>query len=171
MIHQLFATSTPLWQVVVRAAVVYLALIVGLRLFGKREIGQLNTLDLVVLLLAGNTVQNAMTGPDTSVTVGMVVAAVLFALNWALARYGTQIGLLRRVTSGVPTVLVSNGQVNERVLRREGISADELAAALREHGLNAPDQVKLAVLETDGNISVVPRQEPTVRIRPKSFRP
>jgi uncharacterized membrane protein YcaP (DUF421 family) len=170
MIGGLFAPSTSLWQVGLRAVIIYLAVIVGLRLFGKREIGQLSTLDLVVLLLAGNTFQNAMTGPDTSVTAGIVVAAVLFTLNWLLARYGTRIGLVQRVAVGVPTVLVTDGQVNQRILRREGISTEELEAALRGHGVTSIDRVELAVLEVDGTISVVPRHETMVRVHPRFLR-
>ena len=170
MIVHLFAVSTPLWHVVVRTSIVYAAVILGLRLSGKRELGQPNTLDLVTLLLAANTVQNALTGPDTSITVGMVSAATLFALNALCARYGPRLGLFQQALAETPTVLVTDGVVHQRAVRREGLTPDDLEAAVRNHGLASVDEVKRAVLEIDGSISVIPATQPSIRTQPDLLR-
>jgi uncharacterized membrane protein YcaP (DUF421 family) len=170
VIAHLFTASTPLWQVVVRTGIVYTAVILGLRLSGKRELGQPNTLDLVTLLLAANTVQNAMTGPDTSITVGVVAVATLFALNAVCARYGTRLGLFQRAMAETPSVLVTDGVVHDRTMRREGLTLEELEAAMRNHGLASLDEVKRAVLEIDGSISIIPADQQSIKTQPDLLR-
>jgi uncharacterized membrane protein YcaP (DUF421 family) len=170
VIAQLFATSTPLWLVVVRTAVVYVAVVLGLRLTGKRQLGQPNTLDLVAVLLAANGVQNAMTGPDTSVTVGIVSTVTLFALNALWTRYGPRLGIVQQGTAETPTLLVTDGVVQQRALRREGLTREELDAALRAHGLASVGDVKRAVLEVDGSISVIPADQPSITTPPHVLR-
>jgi uncharacterized membrane protein YcaP (DUF421 family) len=167
---QIFATSTPLWLVVVRTAIVYAAVVLGLRLTGKRQLGQPNTLDLVALLLAANTVQNAMTGPDTSLTVGVVSAATLFALNALCTRFGARLGLVQQAIAEMPTLLVTDGKVDQRAVRREGLTPEELEAAVRNHGLASMAEVKRAVLETDGSISVNPADQPSISTQPHVLR-
>ncbi len=164
----MFDNSVNLLEIVARAAIVYVAVLVGLRLGGKREIGQLTVFDLVVILLIANAVQNAMTGPDVSVTGGLVAAGVLLTLNYGLGVARERVPFLRRAVEGYPTLLVSGGKFIERNLRREGIDKDLVMMAIREHGVADLKEVKLAVLETDGSISVVPVDSKIIRTRKHS---
>jgi uncharacterized membrane protein YcaP (DUF421 family) len=152
----MLSLGTPVWGIALRCAVVYLVLLIGLRLAGKREVGQMNVFDLVVLLLIANAVQNAMVGPDTSLLGGLIAAAILLGSNALLARLRLRWPRLRRIVEGSPTLLVLHGQVLDRAMAREGVDREELDAALREHGVTDIGVVDLAVLETDGSISVVP---------------
>lgn len=142
--------------IVIRTLTVYLAILVGLRLAGKREMGQMTVFDLVVLLLIANAVQNAMVGPDTSLVGGILAAMVLLAVNAVLARVRLHWPQLGRWVEGTPTLLVLHGEVIPAHLRQEGIDEESLAAALREHGVGQVSEVEMAVLEIDGSISVVP---------------
>lgn len=155
----------PAWEIGIRAAAVYLAILIGLRLSGKREIGQMTLFDLVTLLLLANAVQNAMVGPDTSLTGGLLAAGALLALNAAVAYGRLRWQPLRTLMEGTPTLLVLHGRVLERNLRREGLDSELLEAALREHGVARVEDVEMAVLEVDGSISVVPTGGTTHRIR------
>lgn len=148
--------ETPLLSIVVRTAAIYVAILVGLRVAGKREIGQMTVFDLVVLLLIANAVQNAMVGPDTSLVGGLVAAIVLLVLNYLVAFLRLRWSGLRRIIEGTPTLLVLHGEVLLPNLKREGLDEETLAAALREHGVISAGDVEMAVLETDGTISVVP---------------
>jgi uncharacterized membrane protein YcaP (DUF421 family) len=163
-----FDNSVSLLEIVARAAIVYVAVLVGLRLGGKREIGQLTVFDLVVILLIANAVQNAMTGPDVSVTGGLVAAGVLLTLNYGLGVARERVPFLRRAVEGDPTLLINNGKFIEGNLSREGIDQDLVMMAMREHGVGELKDVKLAVLETDGSISVVPVDSAIVRTRKHS---
>jgi uncharacterized membrane protein YcaP (DUF421 family) len=151
-----FSLGIEWWAVIARTAIVYAALVAGFRLFGKREIGQMTPFDLVVILLIANAVQNAMVGTDTSVTGGLIAAATLLAANYAIAYARRKSGRLRQAIEGDPAVLISDGQLNDRVLRREGLDVDDLLQAIREHGVDGVQSVRLAVLEVDGTISIVP---------------
>ncbi len=142
----------------VRVALVYAGLLLLLRLAGKRTLGQMTPFDLLTLLLLSNAVQNAMIGPDNSLTGGLLAAAILLLFNRAVAS-----SPLRQTLEGSPTLLIQNGQILHEALRREGIELEELDAALREHGVSMPEQGASAVLEIDGTISVVPFQGHTVR--------
>jgi uncharacterized membrane protein YcaP (DUF421 family) len=160
-----FVLGTPAWQIAVRTAVVYLSLLVGLRLMGKRELGQMTVFDLVVLLVISNAVQNAMVGSDTSLLGGLIAAACLLVINRLVAELRLRSPLLRRAVEGSPTVLISHGHYIDQALRREGLDREEVEMALREHGVASVEQVRLAVLELDGSISVVPQETGTLRIR------
>jgi uncharacterized membrane protein YcaP (DUF421 family) len=155
----------PAWAIVIRTFVIYLTLLVGLRLAGKREIGQMTVFDLVVLLLIANAVQNAMVGPDTSLIGGILAAVSLLVLNWVVARIRLRWPRLRRLVEGTPTLLVLRGKVIEGQLRREGLDRETLEAAMREHGVADVNQVELGVLEVDGSISIVPFEGTTPRLR------
>jgi len=139
-----------------RTAVVYVAILVGLRLAGKRELGQMTVFDLVVLLLLANSVQNAMVGQDNSLLGGLIAAFLLLVLNFLLRRAMEHWPRLEEILEGTPTVLVLQGKVIESSLRREGVDEELLQQALREHGVADLADVDLAVLEVDGSISVVP---------------
>ena len=142
--------------IVLRTLAVYLTVLAGLRLAGKREIGQMTVFDLVVLLLIANAVQNAMVGPDTSLLGGILAAVVLLLINAAVARARLRWPRLSRWVEGSPTLLVLHGETIPAHMRREGIDLEDLQAALREHGVAEISQVEMAVLEIDGSISVVP---------------
>jgi uncharacterized membrane protein YcaP (DUF421 family) len=148
-----------LLQIVLRTGIIYLLVLMGVRLSGKREVGQMTPFDLTLLLLLSNSVQNAMTGPDTSLTGGAVAACTLLVLNYGVAAVSGSNRRLRRLIEGEPSLLVHDGKVIESHMARERVSMDELHRALREHGINSCDQVALAVLEVDGSISCLKYDE------------
>jgi len=144
-------------------------MIVGLRLFGKREVGQFRLADLVLVLLIANAVQPAMTGPDESLVGGLVIIATLLAANYVWNVIWLKLGLrsarVNALLYGHPTVLVQEGQWLDRALEQEGVDREDVAMAFREHGLEDVKDVKLAVLELDGSVSVVPQDSPMLRTR------
>jgi len=154
-----FPGANVLLQIVLRTGVIYLLVLIGVRLSGKREVGQMTPFDLTLLLLLSNSVQNAMTGPDTSLLGGAVAASTLLLLNSLVANVSGRSRRLRRVIEGEPSLLVHDGKVIESHMARERVSMDELYRALREHGINSCDQVALAVLEVDGSISCLKYDE------------
>ena len=151
--------------ILIRTLAVYLVVLVGLRISGKREIGQMTVFDLVVLLLIANAVQNAMVGPDTSLIGGILAAVVLLLVNVMVARLRLRWPRLRRWVEGTPTLLVLHGEVIPQHMRQEGIDEESLLTALREHGVAEMSGVEMAVLEIDGSISVVPVGETTTRVK------
>jgi len=153
------------WSIVARTLIVYLALLAGLRLAGKRELGQMTPFDLVVILLIANAVQNAMVGPDTSVTGGLIAAGVLVTVNYGVAQARERLPWLRRAVEGTPTLLINDGRFVQEHLRREGLSEDDVLMAIREHGVADVKDVRIAVLETDGSISIVPADAAAIRTR------
>ncbi|HWO72974.1 MAG TPA: YetF domain-containing protein [Dehalococcoidia bacterium] len=161
----MFDLDVSAWNIAARTAVVYVALLVGLRLAGKRELGQMTPFDLAVVLLIANAVQNAMVGPDTSVTGGLIAAGVLLAVNRGVAFGRDRISWFRRVVEGTPTLLVDDGRLLTDHLRREGLDEDEVLMALREHGFADLKGIRMAVLETDGSISIIPKQGRPSRTR------
>lgn len=158
-------TLPALLGVVGRTLVVYLGVVLGLRLVGKRELGQLGMPDLVVVLLLANAVQNAMVGTDASVPAGLVSAGTLLVANLVVTRARLASPVLGRLIEGVPTVLVRDGVAVTENVRREGIDDEELLSVVREHGLERLADVQLAVLEPDGTVSVVPQSSPVLRSR------
>jgi len=152
-------------SIVARTLIVYLALLAGLRLAGKRELGQMTPFDLVVILLIANAVQNAMVGPDTSVTGGLIAAGVLVTVNYGVAAARERLPWLRRAVEGTPTLLINDGRFVPEHLTREGLSEDDVLMAIREHGVADLKDVRIAVLETDGSISIVPVDAATIRTR------
>jgi uncharacterized membrane protein YcaP (DUF421 family) len=137
------------------SACVYIFIVAALRLFGKKEIAQLSVVDLVFVLLISNAVQNAMVGPDTSLLGGLCAAGTLFVLNFVLKYLIYRFPKLSGIVQGQAVMLIYNGEVNKDNLRKAKISEVELEEALREHGVKSVDNVDLAVLELDGNISVL----------------
>jgi uncharacterized membrane protein YcaP (DUF421 family) len=154
-----FPGSHVLLQIVLRTGVIYLLVLIGVRLSGKREVGQMTPFDLTLLLLLSNSVQNAMTGPDTSLLGGAVAAATLLILNYLVAGVALGNRRMRKMIEGEPSLLIHDGKVIESHMAKERVSMDELHRSLREHGLNSPDQVALAVLEVDGSISCLKYDE------------
>lgn len=144
----------PPWELVLRAVVIYAALLGALRLFGKREVGQFTLYDLVLVLLVANAVQPAMTGPDTSLAGGVVIIATLILLNFAIGRLD-RFRLFHRLFQPQPTLIIKDGHYLSDRLRREGVDVDEVEMAIREHGLADVSEVRIGVLEADGTISIV----------------
>jgi len=140
---------------ILRSVLVFAFLVLALRLGGKRELAQINVLDLAVLLLASNALQNAMIGNDNSLLGGMLGASVLFAANYVFVRVTYHNALARRVLEGVPRILVRDGQVDERALRHEAILVSELRSVARERGFSGLHDVALLVLETNGHLAVM----------------
>ena len=149
--------SSDLIGVALRTVVVYLFLIVALRLAGKREMGQLSVLDLVLILVIANSVQNAMVGSNVTVWGGLVAVIALIATDRALIFVRSRSPQFERFFEGEPTLLVRDGLVLEDAMHREGVDRHELQQALREHGVLDLAEVRLAVLEVDGTISVIPQ--------------
>jgi len=142
-------------QICGRTAVIYALVLLGVRLSGKREVGQMTPFDLTLLLLLSNAVQNAMTGPDTSLIGGGVAAATLLGMNYLVAEASGVNRRFRRLVQGQPSLMVHDGKVIEAHMAREHVSMDELERALREHSIASVRDVALAVLEVDGSISVL----------------
>lgn len=142
-----------LLEIALRSSVVYLLIIAGIRLSGKREVGQMTPFDLALLLLLSNSVQNAMTGPDTSLAGGAIAATTLLTLNFIVGKISGSNRAFRKFIQGQPTLLVHNGEVIAEHMRRERVSMDELKRAMREHNIEDVSNVALAVLEVDGTIS------------------
>ena len=161
----MFQPGTPLLGIIFRTVIIYLFILAGLRLAGKREIGQMTVFDLVVLLLIANAVQNAMVGPDTSVTGGLLAALVLLVMDRVIVILRMKWPLVRRLVEGSPTLLVLHGEVIPEAMKREGLDLETLAAAFREHGVGDLNSVEMAVLEIDGSISVVPLSEHTQHVK------
>jgi uncharacterized membrane protein YcaP (DUF421 family) len=153
LLHDMFSLGVPVAEKMLRPVIVYVFLIVGLRLAGKRELAQLNPFDLVVLLTLSNTVQNAIIGEDNSVTGGLIGAATLLGLNYVVIRflYGHQ--ELDRFVEGDPELLIENGVVRQDRLRTELITPHELEAAAHKQGFASLDEVDRAVLDPGGTIA------------------
>jgi uncharacterized membrane protein YcaP (DUF421 family) len=161
--------GSDLLGVAARTAIVYVALVVGFQVVGKRAAGQLSTLNLVVILIVANAVQNAMVGQNTSLIAGLLAAAVILGLDLALNAVADRWKPLRAWLDGVPTVLVENGVVAEATLRKQGVSERELGVALRQSGLLTASEARFVYLEPNGAISVIPyRDGPPPRPTPDS---
>ncbi len=155
----MFAFRNPLLDIVVRTATVYLVLLVLLRVTGKRQVGQLTPFDLLLLLLLANAVQNAMTGPDTSVPGGLIAAGTLFVVNMVVAGVTRRSRRAANLVEGTATLLIRHGEILKPNLDREGITQEDLLRALREHGVEQVNLVRAAILEVDGTISVMREDE------------
>ena len=151
--------------IVGKTTVVYLFLVVGLRLLGKRELGQMTIYDLVLLIVLANAVQNAMVGNDSSLGGGIISAVTLLVINRLFNFVLSRSPKLEHLMVGEPTLIVNDGVIIENRLRREGVTHEQLMAALREHGLDDLNDVHLAILEVDGTISVVPIESTVHRSR------
>jgi uncharacterized membrane protein YcaP (DUF421 family) len=171
----MWTLGVPPLELVIRAALIYLVFFGALRLFGKREIGQFTLFDLALVLIAANALQPAITGPDSSITGGLIVVITIFTLNRGLAALRVRSPLVRRLLEFGPTVVGRDGAWLLPVLVRQGLDLVDVEAALREHGLDNVGQMKLATLEADGSISVVamdaPRSPQARRRRSRSRRP
>lgn len=142
-------------DIVIRSGAVYFFMVIALRLFGKKELSQLNTSDVILILLISNSVQNAMVGTNTSLEGGLLAAAVLFIINFILKKLMFRYRGFSELLQQKPEILIHNGTLDFKILSRLNITSDELREAMREHGIEYFSQVKLAMLEIDGNISII----------------
>ena len=147
-------------EVALRTAIIYVVVVALLRFGGKREVGQMSILDLVVVLVIADGVQNSMVGENTSLYGGIVAAITLVGVDRAIKTLTNRYRRVGRLLEGEPTLLVHDGRVLTGAMKRQSVSHADLMAALRAHGVENPAQVRLAVLETSGSISVVPRESP-----------
>lgn len=152
-----FDLAMPWWHFVLRACVVYFVLLVMIRASGKRTMGQFTPFDMLLVVLLGNAVQNALLGSDTSVAGGVLLAATLIALNWGVGFVSTHSAKAEALIEGSPVLLARDGEVYRQILRKELISGADFDKALREAGCVDIGDIRLAVLETDGHITIVTR--------------
>jgi uncharacterized membrane protein YcaP (DUF421 family) len=150
LFDHMFQLPLPIVEKLARPVIVYLVLVLLLRLFGKRELAQLNPFDLVVLLSLSNTVQNAIIGDDNSVTGGVIGAFGLLAINWLVVRVLFRSPSLTRALEGRCDVLVRNGQIDTKALARESLTKEELIEVVHKQGFESVDQVRLCQLEPNG---------------------
>ncbi|HUP04790.1 MAG TPA: YetF domain-containing protein [Bryobacteraceae bacterium] len=157
----IFGVGAPVVEKVLRPVIVYFFLVLLLRVFGKRELAQLNPFDLVVLLSLSNTVQNAIIGNDNSLTGGLIGAFTLLAVNYLVVRFLFKHRRLDEILEGRPTVLVENGEIVEKALAREMLSRSELITVLHRQSFSGLDEVDKCVLEP-GGVFYVSRKVPPV---------
>lgn len=144
-------------EIIVRTAIVYLFLIVVMRISGKREVGQMSILELIVVLLISDAVQNSMVGDNTTLWAGPVAVLTLLGLDYAFNLLTLRSKRLRHVIEGEPRLLIRDGKLLHKAIREEKVELDEVRRAIRAHGVSGIEDVQLAVLETDGTISVIPK--------------
>jgi uncharacterized membrane protein YcaP (DUF421 family) len=152
--HDMFHVPLPLAEKILRPVIVYLCLIVFLRLFGKRELAQLNPFDLVVLLSLSNTVQNAIIGDDNSVSGGIVGAFALLAINWALMKFLYRTPKMTALLEGNPSTLIRNGVVDQAEMKKQSLTQEDMISVLNKNGFNDSADVDLCVLEPNGTFYV-----------------
>jgi uncharacterized membrane protein YcaP (DUF421 family) len=152
--NHMFLLPLPILEKLARPVIVYLVLVVLLRIFGKRELGQLNPFDLVVLLSLSNTVQNAIIGEDNSVTGGVIGAFGLLAINWLVVRMLFRSRRLTRAFEGRATILVRDGQIDQRALKHESLTREELIEVIHRQGFEGVHQVRCCELEPNGSYYV-----------------
>jgi uncharacterized membrane protein YcaP (DUF421 family) len=147
------------WEFILRGIIIYIFLILILRLTGKRQIGQMAPFDLVLLLVLSNAVQNSMNGGDNSVLGGMISAATLVGLNWLVGDLTYKSKRAEAIIEGRPELLIHDGKLFEKALEHCKITRHELMSALREAGCARVEDVRVAMLENDGSVSVIPKNE------------
>ena len=153
----------PYLDIVIRCVGVYLFMVLAIRFFGKKELSQLSTTDLVFIVLISNSVQNSMVGSNSTLSGGIVAASVLFVINYLLKLLMYKSPRSKDLIEGKPVILVYHGKIDVSNLHLERISMDELEEAIREHGIASYKDVKLAILEVDGNISVISGENSNLR--------
>ena len=145
----------PYFDIIIRSASVYLFMLIALRIFGKKELSQLNTADVILILLISNSVQNAMVGSNISLLGGLAAASVLFIFNFVIKKLMYKFPKFSDFMQEKPEILIHDGKMDFKNLSKLNITHDELKEAIREHGVEHFSEVKLAMLEIDGNISII----------------
>jgi len=149
----------PYLDIVIRSVSVYLFMVIALRVFGKKELSQLNTADIILILLISNSVQNAMVGSNSSLLGGITAAVALFIINFIFKKIMLNSKFIKNLVQDKPEILIHDGKIEFKTLARLGITSEELHEAMREHGVEFYKDVKLAMFEIDGNISVISGNE------------
>ncbi len=157
----------PYVDIVVRSVCVYFFMVIALRIFGKKELSQLNASDIVLILLISNAVQNAMVGSDVSLQGGIIAAFSLFTINYFFKKILNKSGFLSKLVQSKPEILIHDGKIEFKTLSRLGITSDELDEVIREHGVENYKHVKLAMLEINGSISVISGDENLIQTKHK----
>jgi len=145
-------------HIIISTMAVYLFIVIAIRLFGKKELAQLSVVDLVFILLISNAVQNAMVGPDSTLSGGLVAASTLFVLNYIFKSLQYRYPRFSKVIQGDATMLIYKGKMIESHMKMAKITQEELMEAVREHGVETITEVDLAIMEVDGSISVLSNQ-------------
>jgi uncharacterized membrane protein YcaP (DUF421 family) len=154
LLESMFHLHLPLLEKILRPMIVFVCLVGFLRLFGKRELAQLNAFDLVVLLSLSNTVQNAIIGEDNSVTGGLIGALSLLTINWVAARLLFRLPKVNQALEGDETVLIRKGKVDQKAMEKEALTEIELLSVVHKQGLNTFSEVEKCVLEPNGTFYV-----------------
>ncbi|KAF1686376.1 hypothetical protein B1992_08920 [Pseudoxanthomonas broegbernensis] len=157
---RLFSLSGPWWEFLLRGIVVYVAVLVLVRIVGKRTVGQYTPFDMIVVVLLGTAVQNSLIGEDVSLIGGLMIAATLLGLNWLVGFFGARYRAFDAFVEGRPVVLARDGTVFHDQLRRQSVSEEDLAIALRKADCHQAADIRLAMLETSGEITVLKCERP-----------
>jgi uncharacterized membrane protein YcaP (DUF421 family) len=166
----MFQIGLPLvLEKILRTVIIYAALIIGLRLAGKRELAQLNPFDLVVLLTISNTVQNAIIGNDNTVVGGVIGVATLLLINFLVVRFVYSNGKIEKIVEGSEEVLIDHGVLDQKLMERELITNTELEIAAHKQGINSLDEVERAVIEPEGWISFITNTPAPEELRHKEL--
>ncbi len=155
MWHNMMDFNVAPLNLILRAVAVYFAIVILLRISGKRELGQMSATDLVALLLISNAVQNSMNGGDNSLVGGLLLAAVLVALSLAMSHLTFRSRFFRMALEGTPTLLIHDGKIIQKHLVKERMNESELRVLLREQGIHELNEIQAAILEADGKLSVI----------------
>jgi uncharacterized membrane protein YcaP (DUF421 family) len=145
----------PYLDIIIRSVAVYFFMVIALRVFGKKQLSQLNTADVILILLISNSVQNAMVGNNTSLYGGLVAALALFIINYVFKKVKSKSEFIKNLVQDKPEILIHNGKIEFETIARLGITDDELQEAMREHGVEFYKDVKLSMFEIDGSISII----------------
>jgi uncharacterized membrane protein YcaP (DUF421 family) len=158
ILSNLFVLTIPVLEKIIRPIIVYFFLIIGLRLAGKRELGQLNPFDLIVLLTISNTVQNAIIGQDNSLVGGLIGAATLLVINYLVVKLIHKNRFLERLLEGDSEFLIKNGVIQQKILDKESIDQTELEIAAHKQGFDSLEVIDSAMIDTEGNLSFVAKK-------------
>jgi len=145
----------PYLDIILRSVAVYVFMVIALRIFGKKELSQLNTADVILILLISNSVQNAMVGSNSSLLGGITAAIALFIINLIFKKVMLNSKFIKELVQDKPEILVHDGKIYFKTLAKLGITSEELQEAMREHGVEFYKEVKLAMFEIDGSISII----------------
>ncbi len=158
---ELFQMNAPWWHFVLRGVAIYLLVMVLIRVSGKRAVGQFTPFDLILLILIGNAVQNGINGGDNSLTGAVVMATTLIVLNYAVAWLSARYPRMRTLVEGQPVLVARDGHVYRNVLKRELVSDADFRKAMRQSGCAHEGDIRLAILETNGHITIETREGQT----------
>ncbi|WP_422508267.1 DUF421 domain-containing protein [Stenotrophomonas sp. GZD-301] len=155
----LFALAMPWWEFILRAVVVYVVVLGMVRLSGKRALGQITPFDVLLIVLLGNAVQNALLGQDTSLGGGLLLAATLILINYSVGWLSTRSRRIETLVEGEPVLIARDGKLLASILKRELVTQADFNAAMRQQGCSDVSEVEMALLEINGHITIVPKDK------------